>query len=72
MPTGKSVTGGAPAASASRTSRAAPVRSAFKVGSGWLTPSGKITIAWPWVSALETARNVSALRDVSPSASWRR
>ena len=47
MPTGKSVTAGAPAASASRSSRAAPVRSVFRVGSGWLTPSGKMTIASP-------------------------
>ena len=71
-PTGSSVTGGAPLASASSSTRAAPVRRVMSAGSGWLTPSGKIRIASPAPSAVLTARKVAALPEVSPPASWRR
>ena len=71
-PTGRSVTGPTASASAASSMRAAPVRSGISVGSGWLTPSGKIRIASPRPSVAVEAANMPSLRAGSPPPSWRR
>lgn len=52
--------------------RAAPVRSGIRVGSGWLTPSGKMRIASPLRSVEVDAVKSAALRARSVPPSWRR
>ena len=52
--------------------RATPVRSGMSTGSGWLTPSGKMRIAPPCLSAAATARNMAAFCAGSLPGSRRR
>ena len=71
-PTGSRVTGPTASASAASSIRAAPVRSGISSGSGWLTPSGKIRIAWPFRKVADEASKSAVLRAGSVPPSWRR
>src|SRR5713101_1344610 len=71
-PTGTRATPRPPRLRPRAASRAAPVRRGISAGPGWLTPSGKISTAWPaprWAVAPEV---IARLRAGSVPPSWRR